>query len=170
MGLLQRLRIKFSEIKLKFLSFVRSKSAKMSFPEKSTTDKDLLPRSSFVLPEAPPNIEDKEKYTQEHIFEAAKNGDTEYVLNILSFGHNLNHVFEDQGHKTALHIAAEKGHLATVHLLVQAGAQLDVMDDEQMTPLMLSVLFEHNPVLKYLVKAGASLTIKVNNILNTFLL
>jgi len=140
------------------------KSAKMSFPDQK--NKDLLPRSSFILPEAPPNVEDREKYTLDHLYDSAKIGDTEYVLNILSFGHNLNHVFTEHENKTALHIAAEKGHLATVHLLVQAGAQLDVMDNEQMTPLMLSVTCEHNPVLKYLVKAGASLTIKVKSCMN----
>ncbi|XP_059482836.1 histone-lysine N-methyltransferase EHMT2 isoform X2 [Neocloeon triangulifer] len=138
----------------------KDKSAKMSFPDSKGEKKDLLPRSSFVLPEAPPNILDKAKYTLEHLFDAAADGDTEYVLNILSFGHNLNHVFTKNGNKTALHAAAEKGHLATVHLLVQAGAQLDVMDSEQMTPLMQAVITEHNPVLKYLIKAGASLIIK----------
>ncbi|CAB3372667.1 Hypothetical predicted protein [Cloeon dipterum] len=141
----------------------KDKSAKMSFAENAGAKEDLLPRSSFVLPEAPPNIVDKEKYTLGHLFDAASDGDTEYVLNILSFGHNLNHVFTTNENKTALHAAAGKGHLATVHLLVQAGAQLDVMDSEQMTPLMVAVVTEHNPVLKYLIKAGASLTIKGND-------
>jgi euchromatic histone-lysine N-methyltransferase len=83
------------------------------------------------------------------------------VCSPAGFGHNVNHVFEDMSGQTSLHAAAQEGHLATVHLLVQAGAQLDVLDCEQLTPLMQAVLAGHAPVVKYLVKAGASLTLKV---------
>ncbi|KAF4527094.1 hypothetical protein B566_EDAN015367 [Ephemera danica] len=128
-------------------------------------DDDLLPRATFVLPtlsSGPHSDEDREKYSLKNLFNAAKSGDTELVLNIFGFGHNVNHVFEEMSGQTSLHAAAQEGHLATAHLLVQAGAQLDTMDCEQLTPLMQAVLAGHAPVVKYLVKAGASLTLKVS--------
>lgn len=62
---------------------------------------------------------------------------------------------------TCLHAASLGGYLTVVHLLLQAGAHTDVLDRDQNTPLMLACANSHNDVVKYLVKAGASVTFKV---------
>jgi ankyrin repeat protein len=62
---------------------------------------------------------------------------------------------------TALHAACLGGHLSVVHILLQARVQLDVLDRDQNTPLMLAAVSSHNDIVKYLVKAGANVTIKV---------
>ena len=62
---------------------------------------------------------------------------------------------------TALHAACAGGHLSVVHILLQAGANMDVLDRDQYTPLMLAAVENHNAVVKYLVKAGASIMLKV---------
>lgn len=64
---------------------------------------------------------------------------------------------------SALHAACHGGHLSLVHLLLQAGADPDTLDRDQNTPLMLACAAAHNPVVKYLVKAGASVTLRVSN-------
>lgn len=62
---------------------------------------------------------------------------------------------------SALHAASAGGHFSEVHILTQAGAQLDLLDKEQNTSLMLAVTNGHNDVVKYLVKAGANVSFKV---------
>lgn len=79
-------------------------------------------------------------------------------------GLNPNHVFREWGMGSALHAASHGGHLPVVHLLLQAGANTDVLDRDQNTPLMLACANSHNQVVKYLVKAGASVTFKVRNV------
>ena len=78
----------------------------------------------------------------------------------IACGFNANHSFRDQSHRTSLHIAAEKGFLACVHVLVQAGAQLDVLDRNQLSPLMLCAASGKSDVVKYLMRIGADATLK----------
>ena len=56
---------------------------------------------------------------------------------------------------TALVAAAEGGHLGTVTMLVEAGAEVRVLDDEDMTPLLNAVKGDHAAVATYLVQHGA---------------
>ena len=65
-----------------------------------------------------------------------------------------------------LHVAASEGHVLTAHILVQAGAELDALDDEQNTPLMLACHYGQGEVVKYLLQAGADMTLKVIMLLN----
>lgn len=75
-------------------------------------------------------------------------------------GHNANHMYKEYGNRTALHIAADKGHLACVHVLVQQGAQVDVMDKNQLTPMMLAASKGELEVVRYFVRIGADVTLK----------
>lgn len=62
---------------------------------------------------------------------------------------------------TALHAACANGFISVVHVLTQAGVQLDTLDKEHNTALILATQNGHNDIVKYLIKAGASITLKV---------
>ena len=55
-----------------------------------------------------------------------------------------------------LHKAADCGHLEAVRLLVQSGAQKDVLDAIRRTPLGLAVLKGHVGIAGFLVEEGAN--------------
>jgi len=57
---------------------------------------------------------------------------------------------------TALHVAAQGGHLACVQVLLEAGADVSIKDDEDRDPMYLAVKGNHGEVVKALVKAGAN--------------
>lgn len=98
------------------------------------------------------------RYSAKHLYQAAKAGDAEKIVQIIRHGINPNHIYREISMRAALHAAAEKGHMLAVHVLVQAGAQLDPQDNELMTPTMLACLNGHLRVVQYLVKAGACVT------------
>lgn len=56
---------------------------------------------------------------------------------------------------TGVHVAAEEGHLECVNLLIEAGADVTVLDEEDRTPLLLAVKGNYGEVASALVKAGA---------------
>ncbi|XP_025161946.1 histone-lysine N-methyltransferase EHMT2 isoform X3 [Harpegnathos saltator] len=147
--------------------FSRLPSAKMTLPGKG--DNTVLaerPPSPLIqpdiinIPNPSINSERPERYTIMSLYTSVKNGDLEKLVNVLACGYNANHTFRDYAHRTSLHIAADKGHLSCVHVLVQAGAQVDVMDRNQLTPLMLAANKGKADVVRYLVRIGADVTLK----------
>ncbi|XP_017789410.1 PREDICTED: histone-lysine N-methyltransferase EHMT2 [Habropoda laboriosa] len=147
--------------------FSKLPSAKMSLPGKGDNTKlaerppsPLIQADIIKIPEPSVNSERPERYTIMSLYTSVKNGDLEKLVNVLACGYNANHTFRDYVHRTGLHIAADKGHLSCVHVLVQAGAQLDVMDRNQLTPLMLAASKGKADVVKYLIRIGADVTLK----------
>lgn len=147
--------------------FSKLPSAKMSLPGKGDNTKlaerppsPLIKPDIIKIPEPSINTERPERYTIMSLYTSVKNGDLEKLVNVLACGYNANHTFRDYAHRTGLHIAADKGHLSCVHVLVQAGAQVDVMDRNQLTPLMLAASKGNAAVVKYLVRTGADVTLK----------
>lgn len=65
---------------------------------------------------------------------------------------------------SALHYAAQNGLLAAVHMLNVAGIELDMLDKEQNSPLLLAILALKNNVVRYLIKVGANITLKVRKL------
>lgn len=57
---------------------------------------------------------------------------------------------------TALLVAAQGGHLGAVKMLVEAGAEVDVVDDEDFTPLLSAIKGNYGEVAAYLVEHGAN--------------
>ena len=57
---------------------------------------------------------------------------------------------------TALMVAAQGGHFGTVEMLVQASAEVDVQDEEDMTPLLNAIKGSFASVATYLVENGAN--------------
>jgi serine/threonine-protein phosphatase 6 regulatory ankyrin repeat subunit B len=56
---------------------------------------------------------------------------------------------------TALHVAAQGGHLECVNLLIDSGADVTILDEENRTALMLAVKNNHADTAIALLKAGA---------------
>jgi len=84
-------------------------------------------------------------------------------LRFLGNGVNPSHVFRKKGQRSALHAAALGGDLVAVHVLVQAGAQIDHLDADLTSPLMLAVTEGHSNIVRYLIKAGASVAVRVSS-------
>lgn len=57
---------------------------------------------------------------------------------------------------TALSVAAQGGHFSTVKVLVEAGAVVDITDDEEMTPLLNAIKGGFSDVASYLVQYGSN--------------
>lgn len=95
------------------------------------------------------------------MFPPVKSGDNVKVIQLLSLGYSPNQRFTAEAEGgTPLHVAANEGHVLSCHILVQAGAELDTLDDEQNTPLMLSCIKGHTEVVRYLLQAGADMSLK----------
>lgn len=62
-----------------------------------------------------------------------------------------------QGGVTALHSAAANGRDAMVEVLLKRGARIDAVDDDNITPLMASMVQHHWQVAQRLIDAGANL-------------
>jgi len=57
---------------------------------------------------------------------------------------------------TALHVAAQGGHQAVIDILIEAGADVTILDDEKRSPLLLAIKGNFGEVASSLVKAGAN--------------
>ncbi|GAB6027120.1 Histone-lysine N-methyltransferase ehmt1, variant 2 [Chamberlinius hualienensis] len=95
-----------------------------------------------------------------NMYNAAKSGDVEKVLQMLMLGFDANTKFDASAKQSVLHVAAANGHLMLVHVLLQAGASLNTYDNNLMTPIMLAIENGHPPVAQYLIKAGCQLDTK----------
>lgn len=75
---------------------------------------------------------------------------------------NLSEELPNTDGYTLLHYASHEGLLAIAHMLIIAGSELNILDKDQNTPLMLAILAFKNTIVKYLIKSGANITIKVS--------
>ena len=71
------------------------------------------------------------KHTTRNMFIPCKAGDNVKLMQLLSLGYSPQQRFGEAEGGTPLHVAATEGHVLTAHILVQAGAELDALDDEQ---------------------------------------
>ncbi|XP_014206888.2 histone-lysine N-methyltransferase EHMT2 [Copidosoma floridanum] len=128
-------------------------------PALKKSTEPLINPDVIRIPE--PTVVDKnERFTIMSLFNSVKNGELQKLVNVLACGFNANHFFRDQDQRTGLHLAAERGFLACVHVLVQAGAQYDVLDRNQWSPLMLAAVNGKVEVVRYLMRVGADVTLK----------
>lgn len=67
----------------------------------------------------------------------------------------------DDQNVNIIHYCAKNGYLPAVHMLLTISTDLDLLDKDQYTPLMVAVLAFKNDVVKYLIKAGVSISFKV---------
>ncbi|KAM4608028.1 histone-lysine N-methyltransferase EHMT1-like isoform 1-T1 [Polymixia lowei] len=102
----------------------------------------------------------KVKYPTKQLYISAKEGELQKVIHLLVDGKDPNFMMESQNKCTPLHVAASEGHQEICHMLVQAGANLDMFDEEQRTPLMAACENNHLDTVKYLIRAGAAISHK----------
>ncbi|KAL7391599.1 hypothetical protein ABVT39_011542 [Epinephelus coioides] len=100
------------------------------------------------------------KYPANQLYISAKQGELQKVIHLLVDGKDPNFLMEGQNKGTPLHAAAAEGHQEICHMLVQAGANLDMFNEEQRTPLMLACESNHLDTVKYLLRAGAAVSLK----------
>lgn len=100
------------------------------------------------------------QHTTRNMYTPTKTGDTVKILQLLSLGYSPIQKFAEAENGTPLHVAASEGHVLTSHILVQAGAELDAIDDEKNTPLMLACDKGRPSIVKYLLASGADLTLR----------
>ncbi len=63
---------------------------------------------------------------------------------------------------TLLHWACQEGHLKIVRLLIKFGAEVNVSEDEDFTPLVMAAGKGHNAIVRELLKAGADANARVH--------
>ncbi|XP_034056164.1 histone-lysine N-methyltransferase EHMT1a isoform X4 [Gymnodraco acuticeps] len=102
----------------------------------------------------------KVKYPTRQLYISAKQGELQKVIQLLVDGKDPNFLMEGPNRVTPLHAAAAEGHQEICHMLVQAGANLDMCDEEQRTPLMAACENNHVDTVKYLLRAGAAVSHK----------
>ena len=76
---------------------------------------------------------------------------------------------KDTGY-TALHFAAYKGHLLVVKMLVKAKCDIDMVDKDGRSPIMLAAMEGHKEVVKFLISKDADLDIQDQNGFNALML
>uniref|UniRef100_A0AAY5EJ97 Euchromatic histone-lysine N-methyltransferase 1b n=1 Tax=Electrophorus electricus TaxID=8005 RepID=A0AAY5EJ97_ELEEL len=116
-------------------------------PPKETLETILLALDS----EKPKKL----RFHPKQLYISAKQGELQKVLLMLVDGIDPNFKMESQSKRTPLHVAAEAGHQEVCHMLVQAGANLDICDEDQRTPLMEACENNHLETVQYLLRAGA---------------
>ncbi|XP_033642423.1 E3 ubiquitin-protein ligase MIB2-like [Asterias rubens] len=103
-------------------------------------------------------VGEDESMTKNALFNAAANGDTEKVREII--GSNPDEVkFHNSKGQTPLHVAAHKGHMEVVKVLIDGKAALEQKDEDGDTALIIAVMGKEPEVVEYLLQRGCD----VNN-------
>ena len=92
---------------------------------------------------------DKRRATPLH--RAASKGDVGIINLLLSLGKNLDINVSDVYGNTPLHLACEGNNFEAAKILIQKGAQIDVKNKEEKTPLELAS-FEVQKMLKKVIE------------------
>ncbi|TRY88581.1 hypothetical protein DNTS_034553 [Danionella cerebrum] len=134
------------------VSLVGSKTRSFATVPAHGTPKETLESVLLALDAEKPK---KLRFHPKQLYISAKQGELQKVLLMLVDGIDPNFKMETQNKRTPLHVAAEAGHQEVCHMLIQAGANLDICDEDQRTPLMEACENNHLETVRYLLRAGA---------------
>jgi ankyrin repeat protein len=90
------------------------------------------------------------------IFDAALQGDTNRVRELLESDPQLAHATDDDG-RTPLHNAASRGHVAVATILLDSGADIDAREEDNETPLHSAAWRSQVAIGRLLVERGSDL-------------
>ncbi|PQE07340.1 hypothetical protein CJF32_00005221 [Rutstroemia sp. NJR-2017a WRK4] len=102
------------------------------------------------------------KYNRTLLLRATENGHEAVVKLLLETGKVDIHSKDSEYSRTLLLRAAENGHKAIVKLLLERGAELEIKDNKDRTPLSWTAKNGHEAVVKLLLERGAELETKDN--------
>jgi ankyrin repeat protein len=129
----------------------KKKVARNPLVEQPTAQKQLTPK-------------EQEKLNQE-LFEAARNGDTQKVADLIQRGADVNKIESCfvqeypvmEREISPLMLASMKDHTETVELLLQSGADVNARDNSGRTPLIIASYHGRNKVVELLIQNGADI-------------
>jgi serine/threonine protein kinase len=93
------------------------------------------------------------------LYSVAEKGDVEAVKILLAFGADVNVKDQNNG-RTPMSYAAGNGHSDVVKLLLQAGAEVDLPDEDGRTPMSYAAKNGHSHLVTSLLQTGAKVDAK----------
>ena len=101
----------------------------------------------------PPQLSDEELAYAHSLFDAARNGDTEYLRQAVTAGVPVN--LSNEKGDTLLILAAYRENEETVAMLLEAGADTERVSSMGFTALLCAVFRGNEPMTRWLLEAGA---------------
>jgi ankyrin repeat protein len=96
------------------------------------------------------------------IFDWLKEGKIEHVSSLLSVNPSL--IAErDESKMNLIHWAADRGDISMIHLLVEKGADVNIVDGDGQTPLHYAFACGHHECIRLLEELHANRNIRDNN-------
>ncbi|KAM8866577.1 histone-lysine N-methyltransferase EHMT1a [Synchiropus picturatus] len=138
----------------------REQSPTRSKDEDNGAPKESLESILMALDDETLKPSKKVKYPSRQLYVSAKQGELQKVIHLLVEGQDPNFVMDGQSKRRPLHEAAAEGHQEVCHMLVQAGANLEMCDEDYRTPLMAACESNQVDTVKYLIRAGAAINHK----------
>ncbi|KAM9810754.1 histone-lysine N-methyltransferase EHMT1a [Neosynchiropus ocellatus] len=138
----------------------REQSPTRSKDEDNGAPKESLESILMALDDETLKPSKKVKYPSRQLYVSAKQGELQKVIHLLVEGQDPNFVMDGPSKRRPLHEAAAEGHQEVCHMLVQAGANLEMCDEDYRTPLMAACESNQVDTVKYLLRAGAAINHK----------
>ena len=99
------------------------------------------------------------KHTTRNMYQPTAAGDNVKLLQLLALDYSPRQKFPEANGGSPLHVAAAHNLVLTAHILVQAGAELDALDDNNETPLMVACKEGHADLTRFLLAAGCGFSL-----------
>jgi hypothetical protein len=113
--------------------------------------------------ETPNIIFEKLKIKNKHILHIVASENMKHILESIYFDNEDLKIKNDHG-RTPLHMTAERGNNEIVYLLIEKGAEIDEIDNEEWTPIHLASHNGHIEVVNALIEKGAKKIDEFNEI------
>ncbi|WP_422410919.1 MULTISPECIES: ankyrin repeat domain-containing protein [unclassified Endozoicomonas] len=126
----------------------------------------MPPDSSVVMPDIsvidnPEVNTDADRAKQEQLFTHLQNevrqGNVEKVGNLLESSRDLINQLDSFGN-TLLHVAATQGDASTLEALLNAGADIEILNNQQHSPLHLAIINNYPEAVKLLIESPARIS------------
>ena len=99
------------------------------------------------------------KQITRNMYQPTQAGDNVKLLQLLALDYSPRQKFTEANGGSPLHVAAINNHVLTTHILVQAGAEVNALDDKNETSLMIAAINGYADIIRYLLVAGSDLSL-----------